>query len=92
MHFMNFLVSRYLNAEADSDQRATVLSFKGLSTNVSYGAISILYSVLVTGIREDAQRRHVNLPGAWKPPFLFLPSVLPAVFILGVLAALVLYR
>ena len=94
MHFMNFFVSRYLNAEADSDQRATVLSFKGLSTNVSYGAISILYSVLVAGIREgmpsDAMRESAR--GLETSVFVSSLQWLPAVFILGVLAALVLYR
>ena len=69
MHFMNFFVSRYLNAEADSDQRATVLSFKGLSTNVSYGAISILYSVLVAGIREVMPSDMRESAGAWNLRF-----------------------
>ena len=40
MQSMNYLASRYLNEEAPSDKRATVLSFRGLSTNVSYGAVS----------------------------------------------------
>ena len=51
MQSMNYLASRYLNEEAPSDKRATVLSFRGLSTNVSYGAVSLLYSSLIAWIK-----------------------------------------
>ena len=53
MQIMNYLVSRYLNEEASSERRATVLSFRGLSTNLSYGAVSILYSGLVAYIKTE---------------------------------------
>lgn len=46
-----FFVSRYLNEAAPSEQRATVLSFRGLSTNFSYGAVSLLYSGLIVMIK-----------------------------------------
>lgn len=46
-----FFVSRYLNEAADSRQRATVLSFRGLSTNVSYGLVSLLFSGLIASIK-----------------------------------------
>ena len=52
MQIMNYLVSRYLNEEASSDRRATVLSFRGLSTNLSYGAVSLLYSGLIAWIKS----------------------------------------
>ena len=51
MQIMNYLVSRYLNEEASSERRATVLSFRGLTTNISYGAVSILYSGLIAWIK-----------------------------------------
>jgi MFS family permease len=51
MQMSNFFVSRYLNETADSEQRATVLSFRGLSTNFSYGLVSLLYSGLVVMIK-----------------------------------------
>jgi hypothetical protein len=47
-------VSRYLNEAAPSEQRATVLSFRGLSTNFSYGAVSIMYSGLIVWIQSQA--------------------------------------
>ena len=53
MQSMNYLASRYLNEEASSEQRATVLSFRGLSTNVSYGAVSLLYSSLIAWIKLE---------------------------------------
>lgn len=51
MQSMHFLISRYLNEEASSERRATVLSFRGLATNLSYGAVSILYSGLIAWIK-----------------------------------------
>ncbi len=94
MYFMNFFVSRYLNAEAESDQRATILSFKGLSTNVSYGVISLLYSVLVAGIREGMPEAAMTefTGGLETPVFVASLQWLPAVFIIGLMTALVLYR
>lgn len=49
-----FFVSRYLNEAAPSEQRATVLSFRGLSTNFSYGAVSLMYSGLIVWIQAQA--------------------------------------
>ncbi|MFP4156047.1 MAG: MFS transporter [Opitutales bacterium] len=46
-----YFVSRYLNEAAPSAQRATVLSFRGLSTNFTYGLVSILYSGLIASIK-----------------------------------------
>ena len=46
-----FLVSHYLNAETSAEQRATVLSFRGLSNNFAYGLIGVLYSLLLAGLK-----------------------------------------
>ena len=47
MSMMNFFVSHYLNeAVADSAQRATVLSFRGLAFNLAYGAAGLLFAGL----------------------------------------------
>lgn len=53
MGMMNFFVSRYLNEAAPSEQRATVLSFRGLSTNLAYGGVSILYALLIAQIKQS---------------------------------------
>jgi len=47
-----FFLSHYLNNETSSDKRATVLSFKGLSFNLSYGLIGFFYSIFF-GIYRD---------------------------------------
>lgn len=54
MHFTGYFVSRYLNEVAPSEQRATVLSFRGLSTNFSYGAVSLMYSGLIVWIESHS--------------------------------------
>lgn len=53
MQLTGFFVSHYLNQITDSAQRATVLSFKGLSYNLAYGILGILYSLLINGLRPD---------------------------------------
>ena len=52
MYFDGFFVSHYLNRITDSSQRATVLSFKGLSFNLAYGLICLLYAVLLNVLRS----------------------------------------
>jgi hypothetical protein len=48
-----YFVSRYLNESAPSEQRATVLSFRGLSTNFIYGMVSLMYASLIASIRGE---------------------------------------
>jgi MFS family permease len=47
MYFNGFFVSFYVNRETASEQRATVLSFKGLSYNLSYGILGTGYALLL---------------------------------------------
>jgi hypothetical protein len=63
MLFLNFFLSHYLNRAASSDQRATVLSFKGLALNLGYGFIGVLYSLLLAFLRSQAQAVHPELAG-----------------------------
>jgi hypothetical protein len=53
MHMVGFFLSHYLNKEASSEQRATVLSFKGLFLNLGYGAIGLFYSLLLYYLRQE---------------------------------------
>jgi Na+/melibiose symporter-like transporter len=48
--FVGFTVSRFLHGVARSDQRATLLSVKGLVFNLGYGLWSLAFSVLLAGI------------------------------------------
>lgn len=52
MNITTFLVSRYLNETAPSEQRATVLSLRGFSTNLVYGTVSFMYGGLIAWIRS----------------------------------------
>ncbi len=52
MYLTSFLSSYYLNNMTDSEQRATVLSFKGLCYNLAYGGIGLLYSFVVALMRD----------------------------------------
>ncbi len=58
MYLTGFFVSHYLNHITDSAQRATVLSFKGLAYNLSYGLIGLLYSLLVAWTRPEIIRQY----------------------------------
>ncbi|MGD8701767.1 MAG: MFS transporter [Desulfosarcina sp.] len=47
LYMVGFYVSYFVNQEASSERRATVLSFKGLAYNLSYGLIGIVYAGLL---------------------------------------------
>jgi hypothetical protein len=53
MYLGRFFESHYLNRITASHQRATVLSFKGLSFNLAYGLIGVLYSILLAFLRSQ---------------------------------------
>jgi MFS family permease len=55
MQVMSMAVSSYLNRITQSHQRATVLSFKGLSFNLAYGLIGVMYALLLAHLRERGQ-------------------------------------
>jgi len=52
MRLLMFLQSHYLNQLVDSAHRATVLSFRGLAVNVSYGLMSIAFAGAVTAVER----------------------------------------
>jgi MFS family permease len=63
---VSLFTSHYLNLIADSSQRATVLSFKGMAFNLAYGLIGILFALLTTHLRESGGRLHPE----WSGPLL----------------------
>lgn len=52
--FVSFTLSRFLHSEASSDQRATMLSVKGLAFNLGYGGYSLAFSLLLAKLRESS--------------------------------------
>ncbi|RBP45784.1 putative MFS family arabinose efflux permease [Roseimicrobium gellanilyticum] len=43
MRFFQFFLSHYLNEVTSSERRATVLSFRGMTMNLAYGAVTLLF-------------------------------------------------
>jgi MFS family permease len=90
IQFTGYFVSRYLNEVAPADQRATVLSFRGLSTNLTYGAVSLLYAGLVLAIAESSSGQDEQATQS----LVFVESLawLPWYFSFSVLAVFLFHR
>ena len=75
-----FFTSHYLNEITPSEQRATVLSFKGLAFNLAYGIIGILFAQLIIHLRTDLTAAHPDWTSqlienqAFKDSFLWMPG------------------
>jgi hypothetical protein len=94
MYLQNFFQSHYLNRITSSHQRATVLSFKGLSFNLAYGVIGVLYSLLLAQLRFQIGAAQPGLMGAQLENLVFIKSIawFPGYFLLTMLAVLVFAR
>ncbi len=84
-----YFVSRYLNESAPSEQRATVLSFRGLSTNFIYGAVSLMYAGLIASIREG---HPADAAGIESVVFVESLGWFPGYFIVSVLLIFAVHR
>jgi len=76
MGFMNFFSSHYLNQLVDSRHRATVLSFRGLTFNLGYGVMLLVYA----GIYKF---HGLNLPSQADAAFQRTLGTLPILFLLA---------
>jgi hypothetical protein len=85
MQMTGFFVSYYLNQITASNQRATVLSFKGLSLNLSYGLVGLLYSALLAFLRTQVTTQHPDADQQALENLLFIASLqwFPWVFLGG---------
>src|SRR5260370_3400487 len=73
---VGFMSSYYLNALADSDQRATVLSFKGLAFNLVYGFNSLLFALLLHAFRDGTNPEQALAQGLrFLPPWLIFTLI-----------------
>jgi MFS family permease len=86
MYFTGFFVSYYINQVTSSDQRATVLSFKGLSYNISYGGLGVLYALLLKIKKQGIDSENVE-----NAVFIETFSWFPITFIACFLALLMIY-
>lgn len=57
MRFLQFFLSYYLNEIVDSSRRATALSFRGLTINLAYGLMTLLF-----GWHTQWYQQHLGLP------------------------------
>lgn len=76
MGFMNFFMSHYLNQLVDSRHRATVLSFRGLTFNLGYGVMLLVYA----GIYQFHGQR---VPGQDDVAFQHTLATLPILFLIA---------
>ncbi|MFV0438035.1 MAG: MFS transporter [Desulfopila sp.] len=60
---VKFFTSHYLNRISSSAQRATVLSFMGMASNLCYGLIGIFFALLMQRMRDLAVVAHPNWSG-----------------------------
>jgi MFS family permease len=75
MYMGRFFQSHYLNRITASHQRATVLSFKGLSFNLAYGLIGVLYSLLLIFLRPQTAASHPELSTVNLENLVFIKSI-----------------
>ncbi|VVS94119.1 MFS transporter [Desulfoluna spongiiphila] len=74
MSMVAFFVSHYLNRLAASETRATVLSFKGLAYNISYGLLGMLYAVILAMERRPLLAETPLLSGQGLEDRLFMET------------------
>ena len=93
LYLVGFFLSYYLNQATSSEQRATVLSFKGLFLNLGYGGIGILYSLLLVFLRQQGQQAQPEVVEAVLKNQVFTASLpwFVAYFALFLLVLLFLY-
>jgi len=75
MYMGRFFQSQYLNRITASHQRATVLSFKGLSFNLAYGVIGVLYALLLAALRPQIAVSQPDLGRTALENMVFIKSI-----------------
>jgi hypothetical protein len=53
IRFLHFFLSHYMNAVIDSERRATALSFRGLTMNLAYGGMTLLFALQTRFITQQ---------------------------------------
>ncbi len=85
MYMTGFFVSHYLNQITPSSHRATVLSFKGLSFNLFYGLLGLLYSILLAWLKPRTSVLNPGIDTQQLEGLVFIQSFqwFPWVFLFG---------
>jgi len=74
MTLMSFFSSHYINALTGSDQRATVLSFKGLAINLAYGGLGLLFALLIHRLENQNSIEQIENVAVLSPALLWFPG------------------
>ena len=72
MGFLSFTLSRVLHQEAESSQRATLLSVKGLIFNLGYGIFSLGFSYFLASITTMPENDALRTALLWQVPYFIL--------------------
>lgn len=75
MYLIGFFLSHYLNQATSSEQRATVLSFKGLFLNLGYGLIGVFYALLLAFLRDQSSIANPELAEETLKNLVFVDSI-----------------
>ncbi len=86
MYFNGFFVSAYVNRVTPSHRRATVLSFKGLSYNISYGVLGVCYALLL-----KVKKQGLTGEGIENQVFTDAFAWFPGAFVIGLLLMVIIY-
>ena len=82
LYMVGFYVSYFVNQQASSSRRATVLSFKGLAYNLSYGFIGIVFAGLLEVKKRGIDAVDINAQAVenfvFKETFFWFPLSLAA--------------
>ncbi len=93
LYMVGFYVSFFVNQHASSSRRATVLSFKGLAYNLSYGLIGLVYAGLLEVKKQGVDAVATEGLGienlVFKETFFWFPVALAAGLVLLALGVLV---
>lgn len=87
IRFLHFFLSHYMNAVIDSERRATALSFRGLTMNLAYGGMTLLFALQTrfitqqTGWDQDDARVFAKALEWW--PGWFVGTLAVAVLLLA---------
>lgn len=81
MRFLQYFLSLYLNQVTPSGQRATVLSFKGASMNLSFGLLTQLFGIITAQFLWSDQ--FASMPNPELAAFAHTLTWWPAYFAIG---------
>jgi hypothetical protein len=66
MGYVNFTVGRFLHQQAGANQRATLLSVKGMAFNLGYGIYTCMFALRLLSLPEDMRGDQLRIALGWQ--------------------------